>query len=125
MSKELNIGLVLPALPGYSETFIHSKINGLLHHGFKVSLFVAREQDLKSIPVTAPVYFQININNKLCLFSTLITSFILHPLICIRFIKLEKSSHGNWIRVFRNLIINSHIIGKNLDWLHFGFATTA
>ena len=125
MSQELSIGLILPALPGYSETFIHSKINGLLHHGFKVSLFVAGKGDLKSIPVTVPVYFQININNKLCLFSTLITSFILHPLICIRFIKLEKSSHGNWIRGFKNLIINSHIIGKNLDWLHFGFATTA
>ena len=123
MSKELSIGLILPALPGYSETFIHSKINGLLHHGFKVSLFVAREGDLKSIPVTVPVYFQININNKLCMFSTLITSFILHPLICIRFIKLEKSPHGNWLRGFKNLIINSHIIGKNLDWLHFGFAT--
>ena len=125
MSQGLSIGLILPALPGYSETFIHSKINGLLHHGFKVSLFVAGKGDLKSIPVTVPVYFQININNKLCLFSTLITSFILHPLICIRFIKLEKSSHGNWIRGFKNLIINSHIIGKNLDWLHFGFATTA
>jgi len=123
MSQELSIGLILPALPGYSETFIHSKINGLLHHGFKVSLFVAREGDLKSIPVTVPVYSQININNKLCLFSTLIISFILHPLICIRFIKLEQSSHGNWIRGFKNLIINSHIIGKNLDWLHFGFAT--
>ena len=125
MSQELSIGLILPALPGYSETFIHSKINGLLHHGFKVSLFVAGKGDLKSIPVTVPVYFQININNKLCLFSTLITSFILHPLICIRFIKLEKLSHGNWIRGFKNLIINAHIIGKNLDWLHFGFATTA
>ena len=59
------------------------------------------------------------------MFSTLSASFILHPLICIRFIKLEKLSHGNWIRGFKNLIINSHIIGKNLDWLHFGFATTA
>ena len=125
MSQELSIGLILPALPGYSETFIHSKINGLLHHGFKVSLFVAGKGDLKSIPVTVPVHFQININNKLRLFSLLITSFILHPLICIRFIKLEKLSHGNWIRGFKNLIINAHIIGKNLDWLHFCFATTA
>jgi len=123
MSQGLSIGLILPALPGYSETFIHSKINGLLHHGFKVSLFVAGKGNLKSIPVTVPVYFQININNKIGMFSTLITSFILHPLICIRFIKLEKSSHGNWLRGFKNLIINSHIIGKNLDWLHFGFAT--
>jgi len=123
MSQELSIGLILPALPGYSETFIHSKINGLLHHGFKVSLFVVGKGDLKSIPVSVPVYFQININNKLHLFSIIITSFILHPLICIRFIKLEKSSHGNWIRGFKNLIINAHIIGKNLDWLHFDFAT--
>ena len=90
MSQELSIGLILPALPGYSETFIHSKINGLLHHGFKVSLFVAGKGDLKSIPITVPVYFQININNKLCLLPILITSFILHPLVCIRFIKLEK-----------------------------------
>ena len=125
MSKELSIGLILPALPGYSETFIHSKIKGLLHHGLKISLFVAGKGDLKTQPVTVPVYFQVNINNKFCLLSNLITSFILHPLICIHFIKLEKLSHGNWIRGFKNLIINSHIIGKNLDWLHFGFATTA
>ena len=94
MSQELSIGLILPALPGYSETFIHSKINGLLHHGFKVSLFVAGERDLKTQPVTVPVYFQVNINNKFSLLSILIISFILHPLICIHFIKLEKSSHG-------------------------------
>ena len=123
MSKELSIGLILPALPGYSETFIHSKIKGLLHHGLKISLFVAGEGNLKTQSVTVPIYFQVNVNNKYCLLFNLITSFILHPLICIHFIKLEKLSHGNWIRGFKNLIINSHIIGKKLDWLHFGFAT--
>ena len=61
MLKELSIGLILPALPGYSETFIHNKINGLLHHGFKVSLFVVGQGDIKSIPVTVPIYFQFNI----------------------------------------------------------------
>ena len=35
-----NIGIVLPAIPGYSETFIYNKINGLLDNGFKVILFV-------------------------------------------------------------------------------------
>ena len=47
----MRVGFILPSLPNYSETFIHSKINGVLHHGFEVSLFVAREGDLKSIPV--------------------------------------------------------------------------
>ena len=41
MSKRLNIGLVLSALPGYSETFIKNKINCLVENDFKVSLFIA------------------------------------------------------------------------------------
>jgi colanic acid/amylovoran biosynthesis glycosyltransferase len=43
----------------------------------------------------------------------------------MRFFKLELGSHGDWIRSLKNLIINIHIIGKPLDWIHFGFATTA
>ena len=38
--KELHIGLVLSALPSYSETFIVSKIRCLVESRFIVSLFV-------------------------------------------------------------------------------------
>ena len=125
MSKELNIGLVLPALPGYSETFFYNKIKGLIENGFRVSLFVARKVDSEAIRLSVPIHYQVNINNKLYLLFSFITTCVMHPLICIRLFKLEMDSHGDWRRSLKNLIINIHIIGKPLDWLHFGFATTA
>ena len=39
-----HIGIALPATPNYSETFINSKIKGLLQSGFKVSLYVKRDR---------------------------------------------------------------------------------
>jgi len=121
----LHIGLVLSSLPGYSETFIHSRINGLLNQGFKVSLFASVIGNADSLDISVPVYFQVNIKNKSSLFIALISSIIFHPLISIRFIKLEISSHRNWIRAIKNLITNSHIIGKSLNWVHFEYATIA
>jgi colanic acid/amylovoran biosynthesis glycosyltransferase len=119
----MKIGLIMPTTPNYSETFIHNKINGLLNHGFKVSLFVASKSESKVVPLSIPVYCQVKVNNKLYLLLTFITTFILHPLTCFRFLSLEKVAHGDWRRALKNLIINSHIIGKSLDWLHFGFTT--
>lgn len=125
MSKKLNIGLVLPALPGYSEPFFYNKINGLIENGFRVSLFVARKVDSKAGRLSVPVHYQVNVKNKLYLLFSFIATCVMHPLICIRLFKLEMGFHGNWMRSLKNLIINIHIIGKPLDWLHFGFATTA
>ena len=52
-----------------------------------------------------------------------ITTFILHPISCIRFLNLERDSHGDWTKALKHLILNFHIIGKSLDWLHFCFTT--
>ena len=121
----LHIGLVLSSLPGYSETFIHNRINGLLNQGFKVSLFPAVIDNTDFFDVSVPVYFQVNEKNKLLLFIALMSSIFLHPLISIRFIKLEISSQRNLIRAIKNLITNSHIMGKSLNWIHFEYATIA
>ena len=121
----LHIGLVLSSLPRYSETFIHSRINGLLNQGFKVSLFPAVIEDTDLFDVSVPAYSQVNLKNKLSLFFALMSSIILHPLISIRFIKLEISSQRNLIRAIKNLITNSHIMGKSLNWIHFEYATIA
>ena len=61
MSKGLKIGLVLPALPGYSETFIRSKIKGLLENGHSVSLFVNYYNKSSLIDIEVPVYAQVNV----------------------------------------------------------------
>ena len=119
-----HIGLILPSIPGYSETFIYNKINVLLQSGFRVSLFVGGKKNSNNIPELISIYYQVDINNIFLLFFNLITTFIFHPVRSYRFIYLERVSHLSWICALKHLIINSHIIGKSLDWIHFGFATT-
>ena len=125
MSQKLNIGLVLPALPGYSETFINNLIRGLVNHGFKASLFVAGKGDTESVNVSVPIYYQVNTKYKFNLWAVLSTTLLLNPIVCFQFLRLEINSHGDWIKALKNLIINSHIISKPLDWVHFCFATTS
>ena len=55
MNKLKHIGLVLPSVPGYSETFFLNKIKGLLKNGFKVSLFVENRKS-NVIPEYIRVY---------------------------------------------------------------------
>ena len=119
----MKIGFIMSSTPNYSETFIINKMNGLLNHGFKVSLFVAGKGNSTEISLPVPVYYQVNVNNKLYLFFAFITTFILHPISCIRFLNLERDSHGDWTKALKHLILNFHIIGKSLDWLHFCFTT--
>ena len=57
------------------------------------------------------------------MFFAFITTFIFHPISCIRFLKLERDSHADCTKALKHLILNCHIIGKSLDWLHFCFAT--
>ena len=123
MSQELSIGLILPALPGYSETFIMNKLNSLLQSDFKVLLFVGGKKKANEIPEAIPIYYQVDINCKLHIVTTLITIFILHPIRFWRFLFLERASNREWTVVFKHLILNAHILGKSLDWIHFGFAT--
>ena len=82
-----------------------------------------RKKKTNEIPKSIPIYYQVDVNNKFHLLFTLITTFILHPLTCIRFFNLEKLSHGSGTKAVKNLIINSHIIRRPLDWIHFEFAT--
>ena len=119
----MKIGFIMSSTPNYSETFIINKMNGLLNHGFEVSLFVAGKGNSTEIPLPVPVYYQVNVNKKLYLLFAFITTFILHPISCIRFLNLERDSHGDWTKALKHLILNFHIIGKSLDWLHFCFTT--
>ena len=118
-----NIGLILPSSPGYSEVFIINKILGLLEGGFEVSLFVGGKNRTNKIPESVPIYYQVDISHKFHLFYILSITIILHPIRCYRFLYLERASKRCWISAIKNLIINSHIIGKSLDWIHFGFTT--
>ena len=123
MNKNNKIGLILNALPRYSETFIVSKINGLINKGFNLSIFISKDHTGNlSIP-TVPIYKQVDTRNKFNLFIVLIKMIFLFPLISIRFLFFEMKSHNQSLYAIKNLIINSHILSQSQDWIHFEYAT--
>jgi len=123
MPQSLKIGLVLPTVSGYSETFIISKIKGLLKHGYSVSIFVNQYNPSKSDTIQIPIYTQTDISKKILLPFNLGYLIISHPIIILKFIRYERHANRNWLSIVKHLILNSHILNKKLDWLHFGFAT--
>lgn len=120
------IGLVLPNVPGYSETFFTSKIKGLQENGFEVILFANRK--LSNSYTLTKVVFAPDFTLKLTFLFELVkivwnvasnfkSAFLLYELT-----RKEETSLKNAIRI---VLINSHFLSFKLDWLHFGFGTMA
>ena len=126
MQKRKHIGLVLTRLPGYSETFLKSKINGLINDGYRVSLFVCSEKNgYSNQNESVEIYWQYNNKNLFFLIFVFLRVIVSSTINCLRFIKAEKSLNHGWIRILKNLIINANILSvKDLDWIHFEFAST-
>ena len=79
MSQNLKIGMILPAVPGYSETFIWSKIEGLLKYGNSISLFVNKDNQLGNVNIQVPVYSQPDISKRFILLIILFLLIIKYP----------------------------------------------
>jgi glycosyltransferase involved in cell wall biosynthesis len=124
----MKIGLVLPNLPEYSETFFNSKIIGLQKKGFQVVLIVnsnSVQSDLKCKIVKAP-----NLSGNAFLklinsFFYLFISFVLNFSVARKLFILNRKDGFSFIKNLKNIVINSHILNQKLDWLHFGFGTMA
>lgn len=123
----MNIGLVLSSVPSYSETFFITKINGLANAGMNVILF-ANGKTNKKLNCKHIKPYPIFNNKFLRILSVVFIVpivFIMHPREVINFWKNERETNINVSTVVKNIYINSHILTKKLNWLHFGFATTA
>ncbi len=123
----MRIGLVLNNTPTYSETFFNNKINSLLKAGFEVKVFSIKSNKVPAnweviSPYPLP---DSNLKRSLLLAPVLVWLFLRAPKTVNKFINLEKSSGNGWKKILENLYINAHILSQKLDWLHFGFATTA
>ncbi|WP_299116141.1 glycosyltransferase family 4 protein [uncultured Winogradskyella sp.] len=122
----MKIGLVLPATPRYSETFFVNKIKGLQDNGYSVALFV---QTVRPNFNLCPVYKtpQVHKNKLVLVFNLLWTVVTLFPHIkkVLKFYRLSKLSKQQSSDILKQIFLNSHILKKHLDWLHFGFATQA
>ncbi len=124
----MKIGLVLPAVPGYSETFFRNKINGLKSKGHEVLLIVP----YSSIENKNGYHIEFGPNLNGGSLSKVFNSFIaLIKLVFTsfqslnQFWNLERKSGTNTQAIIKKAIINCHLLKLQLDWVHFGYATTA
>ncbi len=121
----MKIGLVLPALPGYSETFFTNKIKGLHENGHQVYLFVSgrsKKNFDKAKVIRGPYISGNQTRNAIVSVWALFKLAFKAPITAIRLIRLERSDGSSWTNAIKRLIINSHILPYRLDWLHFGYA---
>ncbi|MCT4628397.1 glycosyltransferase family 4 protein [Winogradskyella sp.] len=122
----MRIGLVLPSTPSYSETFFNNKIKGLIKNGFEVIVFAQTiDPSFKLCRTVKSPKVRINkflfLLNVICVFFKL----LLHPKKLIKYYKLLKNAGFSLTEIFKRIYLNSHILTKNVDWLHFGFTTQA
>jgi len=125
--NKIGIGIVLPNVPGYSETFFRSKIKILNSSGFKVFLFASNKKREKVEGAKIITPYKVASGRKF--YQTVKMILVLGKLILIypnrinRFWELEKRSGSETFEILKKIYINAHIIPVSLDWLHFGFAT--
>ena len=125
----MRIGLVLAAVPGYSETFFVNKIRGLQSKGHEVILFVSGPNTVKTfenaIVVNAPKLS----GNVLLVFLQGGYSFLVllsfHFTAAKQFYRLERNDGTSFFSILKKTVSNRHLLSATLDWLHFGFGTMA
>ncbi len=127
-NNKIHIGIVLPAVPGYSETFFRSKITGLIENGFQVTLFVGSTKGANEFicPVKVlPILSKHPFIRLLQSIFIVIKVFLIAPKATIRLIQNARSNGYNLWKALQAVVIGSTLLFEKLDWLHFGFATGA
>ena len=122
----MKIGFVLFNSPEKSETFLISKINNLIESGCNVVMFANQKNNFSLCKVIPhPTVYK---NFVLQIFKIIVSNiifFIKRPRIFINFLNLEKKDNISFQDRWKNLYLNNHILSHDLDWIYFGFATTA
>lgn len=122
----MKIGIVLPSVPGYSETFFTSKIKGLQANGFEVVLFVnniAAKTSLNCTIIASPKFSKSNLQKSFISLFYLLKVFIINYKNVQKLYNLDKKDGLDFKQRIKSILINSHLLTQQLDWLHFGFGT--
>lgn len=124
----MRIGIVLPALPAYSETFFSNKILGLQKHGHEVVLFVNNSENGNSYLNCKVVKAPKLSGNKIKVFMITLQQIVLSVLNfqkSYRLFKLNSKDRISFTTNLKQVLANQFLMKKKLDWLHFGFGTIA
>ena len=125
----MKIGLVLPNVPAYSETFFGNKISGLQQHGHKVILFVNGGGEFKNYLncriVTAPTLGGNWLKVALKSSKQVLKALFINPRKSRQLYRLNRNDGMRWKESFKLILANQFLLSEQLDWLHFGFGTMA
>lgn len=124
----MKIGIVLPSVPGYSETFFTSKIKGLQSHGFEVVLFVnnyAKNASLNCEIIIAPKFSKNKGKNTFVSLLCLLKAVPFHYKNTQNLYQLDRKEGFSFSKRIKSIVLNNHLLTQKLDWLHFGFGTMA
>lgn len=122
----MKIGLVLYSSPKYSETFFLNKIKFLIDLGVEIKLFVDTKE--KGFNLCPTVIGYARRENRILHFVEVLRVFIrllINPRRSLRLWEMNKSDGFKINQNIVSLFQSAHLLSCNLDWLHFGFATTA
>lgn len=122
------IGLVLHSSIAYSETFFDTQINALKKSGAEIIVFVKYQSYLphsshkyvRGLPLFLP-----RLNQLFYFFFVLLRLCGKGFVQAFRLFKLERKAGCSITDACKSILINAHILSFKLDYLHFGFATTA
>src|SRR5690554_5360667 len=124
------IGLVLSAVPGYSETFFRNKIAGLQAHGFEVVLLVTDQSG--RIPdvfgcsvISAPNFKGSLLRVSLISIMVLLKAVLLTPIRSFKHIQMDRADGFSLNDCLKRLTQNAFLFSERLDWLHYGFGMLA
>ncbi len=122
----MKIGLVLSAVPGYSETFFRNKIKFLQEAGLEVVLFVDNNTGgFDACKIYEGFTLNTTKKKKLIILLRTVLRLMLNLKVSLKLWNLNNADGFPKNKNLKSIIGSAHILGKNLDWLHFGFATMA
>lgn len=125
----MRIGLVLPNLPAYSETFFRNKILGLQQNGHEVILFVNSKPKssnyLDCKIVRAPKLSGNKLDVAISSMVQVVKAVFAQPKKSLNLYKLNRKDGISFKDTLKNIIANQFLLNEKLDWLHYGFGTMA
>ena len=122
----MKIGLIFTNLPSNTETFFLNKIRGLRKQGHEVFLFGQTDsENKKKYVIPHPNLVKNFIFRFLKVTLTLIMFLFTKPKITLSFLRLETKDGYPFFYSLENLFLNSHILKKKLDWVHFSYCSVA
>lgn len=119
------IGIVLNSSPNNSETFFHNKIQCLKELDFIVLLFVDKPTDINNITTINGFSWFGSRKNKVWQLIRAIIRVVGSPIKAISLYYRNTISGYKVYDNFVSILRSCHTFNYKLDWLHFGFATSA